>query len=385
MARFWRGSASEIVLALAFVAALFVTPAAAQDLYDRPVLAVDPGMHTAAIWSLAVDRDGRFAVTGGADRSVRIWSAADGELLRTIWIPVGPDPVGDIRAVAISPNGTMVAAGGHTEWVRGNHPIYLFDRDSGALIQRIDIDVPAPVGFLTFSSDGRYLAALLEGENAGLRVFDRDKNWAEVFRDAYDGDSFGASFARDGRLATTSFGSEGRIRLYDSNFRLVGNPANAPSGDFPFRIAFSPDGRRLAVGYTDVAAVDLLDAQTLERLAGPSPKNVDLGPAGLGLVTWSRDGRTLFAAGTPLDKGQVVLLAWDQAGLGLERRLTYCQSETASGLETLPDGRLLVSTVLPCHGMMTAEGKSIWSVPSPLADFRGQYRQDQSFRRRGSH
>ena len=45
------------------------------------------------------------------------------------------------------------------------------------------------------------------------------------------------------------------IRLYattdsDSpNFRNAGQPAKAPGSDRPFRIAFSPDGKRLAIGY----------------------------------------------------------------------------------------------------------------------------------------
>jgi WD40 repeat protein len=66
-------------------------------------------MHTGTVTAQAVDREGRFAVTGGADRTVRVWSVADGKLQRTIWIPVGPDPVGDIFAVAISPDGTTIA------------------------------------------------------------------------------------------------------------------------------------------------------------------------------------------------------------------------------------------------------------------------------------
>ena len=85
------------------------------DLYDRPVLVVDPGMHTATVRSQAVDARGRFAVTGSDDRTVRIWSVADGKLLRTIWIPVGPENIGAIYAVAISPDGSTIAAGGWTE------------------------------------------------------------------------------------------------------------------------------------------------------------------------------------------------------------------------------------------------------------------------------
>jgi WD40 repeat protein len=176
---------------------------AGTDLYDRPVLATDPGMHTAKIVAQAVDAGDRFAVTGSDDRTVRVWSVADGKLLRTIWVPVGSDPVGAIFAVAISPDGSTIAAGGVTERVYGDHPVYLFNRESGNLIRRIRGDLA--VHFLTFSPDGRYLAATLDA-GKGLRVFDRDKDWTEAFRDDQYGNqsSVGAAFAPDARLATTA-------------------------------------------------------------------------------------------------------------------------------------------------------------------------------------
>jgi len=149
-------------------------PKTGTDLYERPVLAVDPGMHTAKIQSLAVDAGGRFAVTGSDDRTVRIWSVADGKLLRTIWIPVGPEKVGDVYAVAIGPDGSTIAAGGWTETRNGPCPIDLFDREAGNLVRRIGDDLPNVTNFLTFSPNGRYLAATLHARN-GLRVFDRTK------------------------------------------------------------------------------------------------------------------------------------------------------------------------------------------------------------------
>ena len=268
--------------------ALAFAPALAQDhggkdttdLYDRPVLAIDPGMHTAKIWAQAIDAAGRFAVTGGDDRTVRIWSIADGKLLHTIWIPVGPENVGRIYAVAISPDGSTIAVGGFTETRNSEHPIYIFDRESGNLIRRIAGDLPDVTHFLTFSPDGRYLAATL-GAGHGLRVFDRDKDWNEAFRDDHYGDpSYGAAFARNGRLATTAL--DGMIRLYaydpsaeSPNFHRVDEPVKAPSGNRPFRAAFSPDGKRLAVGYVDVAAVDVLDGTTLNRVAGHSPADAE--------------------------------------------------------------------------------------------------------------
>jgi WD40 repeat protein len=203
---------STIAAALLGLAALAFAPAFAEDqgakgatdLYDRPVLGIDPGMHTAAIRSQAVDAAGRYAVTGGNDRTVRIWSIADGKLLRTIWIPVGLENVGDVYAVAISPDGSMIAAGGFTERLTGGTVIYLFDRESGNLVRRIRDDLPNVTLSLKFSPDGRYLAATLSRTN-GLRVFDRDKDWSEAFRDdQYGEDSYGASFAPDGRLATVA-------------------------------------------------------------------------------------------------------------------------------------------------------------------------------------
>ena len=266
------------------------------------MLAIDPGMHTAKIWAQAVDAAGRFAVTGGDDRTVRIWSVADGKLLRTIWIPVGPENVGDIYAVAISPDGSTIAAGGWTERLSWRHPdlsVRPRVRKPHSANSRRLADV---THFLTFSPDGRYLAATLGGGN-GLRVFDRDKDWSEAFRDdQYGDDSYGAAFSRDGRLATTAY--DGLIRLYqydpnsDSpNFRRVGEPVKAPSGHRPFGIAFSPDGKRLAVGYYDVAAVDILDGTTLNRVGGHSPAERHAPQSDSARVAWSDDGQTLFAAG----------------------------------------------------------------------------------------
>jgi len=379
------GHRRAIAAALFGLVTLAVAPALAEDqgasagtdLYDRPVLAIDPGMHTAKIRSQAVDREGKYAVTGGADRTVRMWSIADGKLLRTIWIPSGPEYVGAIFAVAISPDGSTIAAGGWTESIQGGSPIYIFDRESGNRIQRIHDDLPSDTKFLTFSLDGRYLAATLG--SGGLRVFDRDKDWSEIFRDDQYGDSsYGAAFARDGRLATTS--DDGMIRLYrydpisdKPKFRRVGDPLKAPSGDHPLGVAYSPDGKRLAVGYFDVATVDIFDGTTLERVGGQRPTDVTPAPSGLFKVAWSRDGQTLFAAGAVEDaQGRYPLFAWDRGGLGDERRTTYCASDAVAGVDTLPERRILVVSMAPCFGLMDARGRPIWTVSSPVLDLRNQ-------------
>jgi hypothetical protein len=71
MARLWKGRGSTITLGAVLFLGIFPSPfAAAQSLYERPVLVVDPGMHTAVIRAAAVDTAGHFIATGSEDKTV---------------------------------------------------------------------------------------------------------------------------------------------------------------------------------------------------------------------------------------------------------------------------------------------------------------------------
>ena len=340
-------------------------------LYPERVLVVDPGMHTALVSSAAVDADGRWAVSGSYDKTIRVWSLADGALAITIRLPAGPGNIGKVYAVAVSPDGAMIAAGGWTRWTTADpqEQIYFFDRASGALIKRIS-GLPAVVQHLAFSPDGRRLAATLG--NNGIRLYDRDRGWDESARDADSGaDSYGADFAPDGRLATTAL--DGKVRLYTAETKGTVRPTvvrNSPGGGQPYGIAFSPDGTRLAIGYADATAVTLLDGQTLETLPGPDLGEIANGD--LSKVAWSRDGQTLFAAGSYGSVQGVPVLAWRDAGSGARRTLSAGQ-ETVVCLVSLPDSGLLVVAQGPWFAQLGREGLLRWAHPPAIADFRGQF------------
>ena len=117
---------------------LFAVLSAAQaQLYEQPVLVVDPGMHTAPIKAVSVDAAGKLGVTGSDDKTVRVWSVADGKLLHTIRMPAGPGNIGKIYAVAMSPDGDLVAAGGWTAAPASEQFVYLFDARTGKMAKRI--------------------------------------------------------------------------------------------------------------------------------------------------------------------------------------------------------------------------------------------------------
>jgi WD40 repeat protein len=363
-------------LSLALFLVLWVSGAAVAageaGLYDQPVLTLDPHMHTAPIRRADVSATGAYAVSGSFDKTVRIWAVPTGQLLHTIRLPQGPGHVGRVTAVAISPDGALVAVGGYARDRGQPQDIYFFRRDSGALVRRLE-GLPDTVVHLVFSPTGRYLAVTLRGTH-GLRVYDRDAGWQEVAHDALYGDhSHGAAFAADGRLATTSL--DGTLRLYepdDGTFRLVAT-AKTTHGTQPYSIAFTPTGDRLAIGYLDTSAVSLVDGYTLTPLPSPDTnwitRGIDTG--NLLTVAWSADGATLYAGGSYDREGPNPVVVWSGGGAGPPRELT-AGTNTIMSLRPLPDGGVLVGSQDPWLAVLDAAGVPRWAKRPPQADLRGQ-------------
>lgn len=274
---------------------------------SKPFLRIETGMHTAVVKRIATDAAERFLVTASHDKTARVWDVSSGELLKVLRPPQGDGSDGMLYAIAISPDGATVAVSGYG-FSDQSTSIYLFDRASGKLTKHID-ELPNVVEDLAYSSDGRYLAAAF-GQD-GIRVY-RSSDDHEIARDTdYGADSNSAEFDRTGRLVTTCL--DGALRLYDANFRLVAK-RQASGGKQPHLARFSPDGSKVAVGFADSTAVNVLSGQDLTFLYASDLSQIKNGI--LPSVAWSSDGEFLYGGGNYGPPGSTVVVRWSDSGRG---------------------------------------------------------------------
>jgi len=363
--------AALFVPLLSLLACLSGFAALAGEPPTAPMLRIDPGEHTATIKRIATDAAGRWLVTASDDKTARVWDLANGKLLTTLRPPIGAGDEGKLYAVAISPDGRTVAVGGWLQVGESGTSILLFDRASGRLLRRIT-GLSNVIFHLAYAPDGRSLAATLGGNN-GLRLFDvADGRLLGEDRD-YGDSSFSVHFRPDGRrLVTTSW--DGQVRLYrweHHRLQLLAKQA-APGGQQPYDARYSPDGRRIAMGFSDTAAVNVLDSEDLSLRYAPDTAGVN---GSLGCVAWSHDANALFAAGKANKNAQHFIRRWtiddNQAGRPLDWPVA---SNIIMNLVPLPAGRLALASGVPEWGVVTASGQRALFHATAVADFRDNHK-----------
>jgi WD40 repeat protein len=258
---------------------------------QEPVLRIETGMHIATIKRISADTQCHILATGSEDKTLRLWSMPDGHLLRTLRPPIGPGNGGKIFSAAMSPDGSLVAAGG---WdaaadINKSHSIYLFGTASGTSVRRIG-NLDNVVFDMAFSPDGSKLAAAL-GARAGIRVLDVASGRELMADRDYQDNPYGITFGPDGSLYAVSY--DGFVRRYNQDLQRTAKVATV-GGKRPYSIAADPTGRRVAIGYDDTTSVDIYDAQDLHRIGPADTRGVDNN--NLFAVGWSRDAK-LYAGG----------------------------------------------------------------------------------------
>lgn len=196
-----------------------------------PFLIIDNTDYTE---SLAFSPDGQILAVGdhyyGA---VRLWSTANGSLIRTL--QGADDHVPDL---AFSPDGQTLAMAQYF------NKVLVWRISNGTLLHTLE---PEPVQRLAFSPDGTLLAGVSEG---GTIYLWQTSDWT-LLRSMNMGGTQSMAFSPDGKILATG-SSSGEVILWNvtdgselRSFERIGFSLGC--------LAFSPDGEMLAAGSEDGA------------------------------------------------------------------------------------------------------------------------------------
>lgn len=201
----------------------------------RVVTRLEPEGEHSAVVAVAFSPDGRFILTTARGGTIRIWSTADGSLVRRC------DTTAPLTCAAFTPDSVRVLAGDRSGAVR----LWNISDDSEAVVIR---DHESAVEALTVSPDGR---RLVSGSQQGwVCVYDLGarphlvRHWR-----AHNSSVTDLAFRPPHGQSFATASGTGAVRLWYREGGMLGE-FNAHEGPVN-TIAFAPDGQRLLSGGQD--------------------------------------------------------------------------------------------------------------------------------------
>lgn len=223
-----------------------------------------------------------------------------------IVIGVPPANVVPVRALAVSPDKTAIAAG------RGNQ-IHIYDAGSGTHIRTLvapglkTADGKAVkaahlslVDSMAYSPDGKYLVS---GSFQEVAVWDPRTGEQRHKITGFAHQVVAIAFSQDGKLMGVTGGEptvEGEVRVFEvGSWKPIADIKNGHS-DTVYGIAFSPDGKMVATSSADkfIKVWELPSGKFVKSFEGHTHHVLDIG--------WMADGKLLASAG-----GDNAVKVWD--------------------------------------------------------------------------
>ena len=277
--------------------------------------------HTHFVNCVSFSGKDEIFVSGSLDRSVKVWFATAEHQL----VYQGHRDEGHVRALAFSPDGSVVASGS-MRFPGPTGRLHLWDPNTGQRHLLFPKNVPE-VTSLAFRSDGAHLAA---GHVNGLVTIWNAKTAELLFRlDTHVAEVSDVAYNPDGSLLA-SVGQDAGLHLWNAKTGIlvrtgVGHRA------FVTAVEFSPDGKRIATASED-GTLKLWDVATAHVL---HTMRHDSGEARG--VAFTRDGSRLISTGG-IDHRRGDVVVWDVETGEMVRRLPG-HTDIVYDVAVSPDGR----------------------------------------------
>jgi WD40 repeat protein/serine/threonine protein kinase len=233
--------------------------------------------HPDLVIGLGFSADGDRMVSADSAGRVRLWDAAAGRAIKTFRSNLGP-----LWSLAYHPDGDRVALGGEDGYVG------LWDVTTGRRLLDFQGSGPRPSS-LAFNLDGTRLA--MGGALGVVKTWDTASGREPFVLPQNPGSMYGVAFIPHAPYLATSSG-HGTFRLWD--LRSVKEALSIHTAGTLFCIAFSPEGRRLAMALGD-RTIRLISAAPIDDAAyGPRIEIPHSGP--VCAARYSPDGARVLSA-----------------------------------------------------------------------------------------
>ena len=114
--------------------------------------------HSAKVQNLNFTPDGERIISVSEDKSVRVWNAATGEMLKKYESQIGDGSNGMLYASALSPDGNLLAIAGYTIATDNQVFIAIIDLNKGVQVATA-LGHTNVINSMAFTGNGKYLVS----------------------------------------------------------------------------------------------------------------------------------------------------------------------------------------------------------------------------------